>query len=188
MCGCLFRTGGSCGTGGSVMDITYPLLIPEDIAQLQAAEKAARDKIRADRIRMLRFLKGRVAGVSQAAEVLGYHVRTVQRWWQCYREGGLAALLAPPQRRGAKERITPEAWESLQAEMRAGHIGGLHEAQVYLRDTWHIGYGIDAISKLFRRRKTKLKTGRPHHRKAVSPAEQAAFKKDSIRVKSVWPS
>jgi transposase-like protein len=107
------------------MDITYPLLIPEDIAQLQAAEKAARDKIRADRIRMLRFLKeGRVAGVSQAAEVLGYHVRTVQRWWQCYREGGLAALLAPPQRRGAKERITPEAWESLQAEMRAGHIGG----------------------------------------------------------------
>ena len=95
------------------MDITYPLLIQEDIAQLQAAEKAARDKTRADRVRMLRFLKeGRVVGVSQAAEVLGYHVRTVQRWWQCYREGGLA------------ERITPEAWEGLQAEMRAGHIGG----------------------------------------------------------------
>ena len=127
---------------------------------------------------MLRFLKeGRVAGVSQAAEVLGYSVRTAQRWWQCYREGGLAALLAPPQRRGMVERITPEAWEGLQAEMRAGHIGGLHEAQVYLRDTWHIAYGIDAISKLFRRRKTKLKTGRPHHRKAASPAEQAAFKK-----------
>src|SRR3954470_22630912 len=177
MCGCLFRTGGSCGTGGSVMDITYPLLIPEDIGQLQEAEKAARDKIRADRIRMLRFLKeGRIAGVSQAAEILGYSVRTVQRWWQCYREGGLAGLLAPPGRRGMVERITPEAWESLQAEMRAGHIGGLHEAQVYLRDTWHIAYGIDAISKLFRRRKTKLKTGRPHHRN--SPAEQAAFKNE----------
>ena len=112
------------------MDITYPLLIQEDIAQLQAAEKAARDKTRADRVRMLRFLKeGRVAGVSQAAEILGYSVRTVQRWWQCYREGGLAGLLAPPQRRGMAERITPEAWEGLQAEMRAGHIGGLHEAQ-----------------------------------------------------------
>jgi transposase len=108
---------------------------------------------------------------------LGYSVRTAQRWWQGYREGGLAGLLAPPQRRGMVERITPEAWEGLQAEMRAGHIGGLHEAQVYLRDTWHIVYGIDAISKLFRRRKTKLKTGRPHHRKAASPAEQAAFKK-----------
>ena len=160
------------------MDITYPLLILEDIAQLQAAEKVARDKIRADRIRMLRFLKeGRVAGVSQAAEILGYSVRTVQRWWQSYREGGLAGLLAPPGRRGMAERITPEAWDGLQAEMRAGRIGGLHEAQVYLRDTWHIAYGIDAISKLFRRRRTKLKTGRPHHRKAANPAEQAAFKK-----------
>src|SRR3954465_15745204 len=144
MCGCLFRTGGSCGTGGSVMDITYPLLIPEDIAQLQAAEKAARDKIRADRIRMLRFLKeGRVAGVSQAAEVLGYHVRTVQRWWQCYREGGLAALLAPPQRRGEGADHAGGL-----GEFAGGDAGRPHrrEAQVYLRDTWHIG--IDAISKL----------------------------------------
>ena len=107
------------------MDITYPLLIQEDIAQLQAAEKTARDKSRADRVRMLRFLKeGRVVGVSQAAAVLGHSVRTAQRWWQCYREGGLAGLLAPPQRRGMVERITPEAWEGLQAEMRAGHIGG----------------------------------------------------------------
>ena len=89
----------------------------------------------------------------------------------------MAGLLAPAQRRGMAERITPEAWEGLQAEMRAGHIGGLHEAQVYLRDTWHIAYGIDAISKLFRRRKTKLKTGRPRHRQAASPADQAAFKK-----------
>src|ERR671911_3016394 len=107
------------------MDITCSLLIQEDIAQLQAAEKAARDKTRADRVRMLRFLKEeRIAGVSQVAEVLGYSVRTVQRWWQCYRAGGLAALLAPPQRRGAAERLSPEAWEGLQAEMRAGHIGG----------------------------------------------------------------
>jgi hypothetical protein len=63
------------------MNATYPLLIQEDVAQLQAAEKAARDKARADRLRLLRFLKEeRVAGVSQAAEVLGYSVRTVQRW------------------------------------------------------------------------------------------------------------
>ena len=77
------------------MDITYPLLIQEDIAQLQAAERAARDKTRADRVRMLRFLKeGRVAGVSQAAEILGYSVRTVQRWWQCYREEGIKQTVA----------------------------------------------------------------------------------------------
>jgi hypothetical protein len=63
------------------MNITYPLLVQEDVAQLHAAEKAARDKTRTDRVRLLRFLKEeRVAGVSQAAAVLGYRVRTVQRW------------------------------------------------------------------------------------------------------------
>jgi hypothetical protein len=47
------------------MSLAYPLLIQEDVAQLQATEKAARDKARADRVRLLRFLKeGRVAGVS----------------------------------------------------------------------------------------------------------------------------
>ena len=160
------------------MGTAYASLIQEEVAELQGAEKAARDKSRTDRVRLLRFLKeGREPSLAQAAAALGYSVRTVERWWQRYCEGGLAALVAPPGRRGAVERITPEAWDGLQAEMRAGRIGGLSEAQVYLRDTWHIAYGIDAISKLFRRRKAKLKTGRPRHRKASSPAEQAAFKK-----------
>jgi hypothetical protein len=49
------------------MSLAYPLLIQEDVAQLQATEKAARDKTRTDRVRLLRFLKeGRVAGVSEA--------------------------------------------------------------------------------------------------------------------------
>src|SRR3954462_8502524 len=101
------------------MDVAYPLLIQEDVARLQAAEKAARDKARTDRLRLLRFLQAeRVAGVCQAAEVLGYSVRTAQRWWQCYREVDVAARRAPPQRRGANELIWPEAWEGLQAEMR----------------------------------------------------------------------
>jgi hypothetical protein len=34
---------------------------------------------------------------------------------------------------------------------------------------------IDAISKLFRRHKIKLTSGRPHHRMAVNSARQAAF-------------
>src|SRR5919107_140361 len=98
------------------MGITYPSLIREDVGPLHAAEKAARDKARTDRVRLLRFLKeGRVASVSQAAAVLGYRVRTVQRWWQSYRAGGLAALLAPSPRRARTERITPEAWAGLQA-------------------------------------------------------------------------
>lgn len=155
-----------------------PALIEEDVDRLRGLEKAERDRGRCDRRRFLRYLKeGRIAVVEDAAAVLGYHMRTVQRWWQRYRQGGLAALLPEPQPRGGNERISPEAWAGLEAAMTAGRIGSLHEAQVYLRDTWSVDYGIDAISKLFRRRKTKLKTGRPRHRKAASSAEMAAFKK-----------
>ncbi len=153
-------------------------MIQEAVAQLQAAEKAARDKSRTDRVRRLRFVtEERAPGLVQAAAALGYSARTAERGWRRYCEGGLAALVAPPQHRGMVERITPEAWEGLQAERRAGHLGGLHEAQAYRRDTWPIAYGMDALSKRFRRRKTKLTTGRPRHRKAASPAEQAAFEK-----------
>ena len=105
------------------MCTAYALFIQEDVAQLHAAEKAARDRSRTDRVRLLRFVKeGRVPGIVQAAAALGYSARTAERWWRLYCEGGLAALVAPPQRRGMAERITPEAWEGLQAEMRA--IGG----------------------------------------------------------------
>lgn len=160
------------------METVYSQQIAEDAADLKSREKEPFAKGIADRVRFLRLLKEeRAAGLSEVSEVLGYHLRTVQRWWQQYREGGIAALLPGPPRRGAPERITPEAWAGLSAEMEAGRIGSLHEAQVYLREHWSIDYGIDAISKLFQRRKTKLKTGRPRHRKAASPAVQAAFKK-----------
>jgi transposase len=64
--------------------------------------------------------------------------------------------------------------------MRAGAIGRLKDAQAYLRERWGLTYCLDGISKLFIRRKTKLKTGRPRHREAEAAA-QAAFKKSLRR-------
>src|SRR3954469_15672596 len=91
------------------MDVAYPLLIQEDVARLQAAEKAARDKARTDRLRLLRFLKEeRVAGVSQAAEVLGYSVRTAQRCGAVLsrrRLGGAAGAPAATWQRSASRRF-----------------------------------------------------------------------------------
>src|SRR3954467_2790244 len=115
------------------MGTAYALFIEGDAAPLQAAEKAARDKSRADRVRLLRFVKEeRAPGIVQAAAALGYSARTAESLHRRYCEGGLAALVAPPQRRGLVERITPEPGEGLQAEMRAAHNGVLHEDQAYL--------------------------------------------------------
>ena len=162
------------------MWIDYSISITESVAALQARERAVRGQRAADRIKLLRLLKsGAARSVRQAAAMLGYSERQAQRWWVSYASGGLPALLDVGRPGGSRERITPEAWADLSAQMRTGAIGRLKDAQAYLHEHWGIDYCLDAISKLFIRRKTKLKTGRPRHRHAEAAA-QAAFKK-SVR-------
>ena len=162
------------------MWIDYSISITESVAELQARERAVRGQRAADRVKLLRLLKsGAARSVRQGAAMLGYSERQAQRWWECYARGGLAALLDVGWPGGSRERITPEAWADLSAQMRAGAIGRLKDAQAYLRERWGLTYCLDGISKLFIRRKTKLKTGRPRHRHAEAAA-QAAFKK-SVR-------
>src|ERR687885_2776620 len=162
------------------MWIDYSISITESVAELQARERAVRGKRAADRVKLLRLLKsGAARSVRQAAAMLGYSERQAQRWWASYARGGLPAVLDVGRPGGSRERITPEAWADLSAQMRAGAIGRLKDAQAYLQERWGIDYCLDGVSKLFIRRKTKLKTGRRRYRQADAAA-QAAFKK-SVR-------
>ncbi len=162
------------------MWIDYGVSIVETVDALRAQERAARGRRAADRVKLLRLLKsGAARSVRQAAATLGYSERQAQRWWARYTHGGLAALVDVGHPGGRRERITPEAWADLSAQMRAGAIGRLKDAQAYLQERWGIDYCLDGVSKLFIRRKTKLKTGRRRHRQADAAA-QAAFKK-SVR-------
>ena len=113
---------------------------------------------------------------ARSATPSGYSERQLHRWFETYRQDGLGALLSYETSRGSRERVTPEAWTALEAEMKAGHIGGLKQAQRYLADEHGILYSVGGLSALFQRRKTKLKTGRPRHVKA-SADEQEAWKK-----------
>ncbi len=96
------------------METPFSRQIAEDVADLKSREKEPFAKGIADRLRCLPLLKeGRASGLAEVALILGYHVRTLQRWWQHYRDGGITALLSAPPRRGASERITPAAWSGL---------------------------------------------------------------------------
>jgi transposase len=166
---------------GSVMWINYRERIAEDERELAALEKRQRGRAPADRVKLLRLLKsGRERSLRRAAAVLGYSERHVQRWWKRYAADGLAGLLAAAPRGGRRERITAEAWAGLEAEMRAGRVARLRDAQAYLREHWGTAYSLDAVSRLCKRRKVKLKTGRRRHRRA-DPGAQAAFKKSARR-------
>jgi putative transposase len=161
--------------------ILYSQVIEEDPQQLKEFEKRHRYSHLFQRLRMLRLLKSKeCANLTEAAQALGYSWRQCQRWFACYTEGGLAELLkSRVGERGRQELVTPEAFEDLQQAMKRGEIATIGQADEFLRERHGIEYAHpDGVGQLLRRRKVKLKTGRPRHEKA-DPQEQEAFKKTS---------
>lgn len=118
------------------------------------------------------------------ASKYGYSYRQVHRWWQTYRSEGLHALLQRGSSPGRPTQLSPQAWQDLEAQMRAGHLASLKDAQAYLRDHWNIAYAsLNGIWNQMQRHHAKPKTGRPHHRRQ-QPDQQTAFQKTSPRLSS----
>jgi transposase len=161
--------------------ILYSRVIEEDPQQLKELEKRHRYTHLFQRVRMLRLLQSEECrNLGEAAEALGYSWRQCQRWFASYREGGLEELLkSRVGERGRQELVTPEAFEELEEAMKKGEIATIGQADEFLRDRHGIEYAHpDGVGQLLRRRKVKLKTGRPRHEKA-DQEEQEAFKKTS---------
>ncbi|MDQ3182089.1 MAG: helix-turn-helix domain-containing protein [Actinomycetota bacterium] len=161
--------------------ILYSQVIKEDPQQLKELEKRHRYSHLFQRVRMLGLLKsGSCSNLGEAAEALGYSWRQCQRWFASYQEGGLEELLrSRVSERGRQELVTPEAFEDLKEAMKKGQIATIGQADEFLRDRHGIEYAHpDGVGQLLRRRKVKLKTGRPRHEKA-DQEEQEAFKKTS---------
>jgi len=162
--------------------ILYPQVITEDPHELKKLEKQHRYTHLFQRVRMLRLLKsGECSNLGEAAEALGYSWRQCQRWFASYRDGGLKELLTSRvDERGRQELVTPEAFEELQEAMKRGEIATIRQADEFLKKRGIEYSHPDGVGQLLRRRKVKLKTGRPRHEKA-DEKEQEAFKKTSPR-------
>ena len=111
---------------------------------------------------------------------MGYSWPQCQRWFASYKKGGLEELLkSRVGERGRQELVTPEAFYDLMQTMKRGEIATISQADEFLRERHGIEYAHpDGVGQLLRRRKVKLKTGRPRHEKA-DQKEQEAFKKPS---------
>jgi transposase len=162
--------------------ILYPHVIEEDPHELKKLEKYHCYTHLFQRVRMLRLLKsGECSNLAEAADALGYSWRQCQRWFASYREGGLQELLTTRvDERGRQELVTPEAFEELEEAMKRGEIATISQAHEFLSERGIEYSHPDGVGQLLRRRKVKLKTGRPRHEKA-NPQEQEAFKKTSLR-------
>jgi transposase len=82
--------------------------------------------------------------------------------------------------RGPTELITQESFEELEEAMKRGEIATVAQAHRFLSKRGVHYAHPESVGGLLRRRKVKLKTGRPRHEKADTQ-EQEAFKKSSPR-------
>jgi transposase len=158
--------------------ILYPQVITEDLDDLKELEKYHRYSHLFQRLRMLRLLKSeQCSNLGEAARALGYSWRQCQRWFASYQQGGIEELLkSRVDERGRQELVTPEAFEELQEAMKRGEIATIGQAHRFLSERGIEYSHPDGVGQLLRRRKVKLKTGRPRHEKA-DPQQQEAFKK-----------
>jgi len=160
--------------------ILYPQVIKEDPRELKKLEKRHRYTHLFQRVRMLRLLKsGECSNLGEAADALCYSWRQCQRWFAAYRQGGSEELLkSRVDERGRQELLTPVAFEELQEAMKQGEIATIRQVDEFLKKRGIEYSHPDGVGQLLRRRKVKLKTGRPRHEKA-DYEEQEAFKKTS---------
>jgi transposase len=89
-------------------------------------------------------------------------------------------LVSRVHERGPKELVTEEAFAELEEAMKRGEIATLARAHRFLSERGVRYAHPESVGGLLRRRKVKLKTGRPRHEKA-DEGEQEAFKKSSPR-------
>lgn len=78
--------------------------------------------------------------------------------------------------RGRAELVTDEAFGEMEEAMKRGEIATVAQAHKFLRSRGVHYSHPESVGGLLRRRKVKLKSGRPRHEKAEA-AEQEEFKK-----------
>lgn len=160
--------------------INYPQFIEESGKELEKLEKRHRYSHLFHRVRVLALLKSEeYSTLEEAAKSLGFSRRQAQRWFSAYKEGGMEKLLTSRvEERGRAELVTDEAFEELEEAAKRGEIATITQAHEFLLERG-VGYSHpESVGGLLRRRKVKLKTGRPRHERADAE-EQGEFKKSS---------
>jgi transposase len=149
-------------------------------ADTEAALKARyRSEGRADRRLRLHGLWLLRAGrsVDETAALVGVHRRTVDRWVDWYRTGGLGGVLAHRQGgRGRARKLTVAQEAQVAAEVATGRFATATAIGAWIHTTFSADFRPGGVSSLLRRLRAKPKVPRPRHVQA-DPAAQEAWQR-----------
>jgi len=119
--------------------------------------------------------------LAEVAQAVGVHPRTVQRWVQWYRQGGLAAVRR--RKRGGSGQAPWLSQEQQAAVLEQAATGAFHTAadvRRWIREQFGLSYRPKGIYRLLGRLGCRPKVPRPIHEKADRVA-QAAWKGGASR-------
>lgn len=150
----------------------------ENTDELYAAYRDEQDVTRRKRLHAL-WLVRRGADEATASHEAGVDKRSLQRWLDWYRQGGLPVVLARTPGHGAVGnacRLSPAQVSALVATAATGQFRSYEEARRWVADEWGVRYGYDGMYTLLARVGVHPKVPRPQAEKA-DPDVQAAWKK-----------
>ena len=124
----------------------------------------------------------------EAAEVLGVHERTVTRWLEWYRKGGLAAVEGRHAGgQGAPSFLAAEQRAALADEVATGRFRTAAAIRRWVEERWGVRYTEGGMYALLQRLGCAPKVPRPVHAKADAAA-QARWKRGGSRRPSRRPA
>jgi len=156
------------------------LKITESLKELKTKLKAQRKSKNIDRIRSLIFIKEKKFETRQElASVLGYHIRTMERWLASYREGGITKMIIPDVLERDPHIIAPRIHKGLSKRAYNGHIGfkSYVEAQHWANQQYNAQVEYHTLRVyLTKHFKTRIKSPRKSHIKKDEKAVDAFLK------------
>jgi transposase len=159
---------------GVIQDVAWQETADELYARFTAEPDVAVRK----RVQAL-WLVRRGHSATSAAETAGVGRRTLTRWLDWYRTGGLRAVLTRVPGHGAQGRtgrLSTDQLATLRAHCASGQVHTYDEARRWVEQQWGVTYSYQGIYAVLVRLGVHPKVPRPAAEKA-DPAAQTAWKK-----------
>lgn len=151
--------------------------LPTELKDLLSKQKTLKGE---KRIKCLVIIKsGKFDTRLQVADFLGIHIRTLERWINSYKTGGVVEMLRDKPKNKQSKIITPEVHKGLEQRVNDSHdpFLGYWDAQNWVNQEYGIDIKYQRIREyLIQHFKTKLKTPRKSHYKKDDEAEKAFLK------------
>ena len=162
------------------------LEINESDLELEKILRKQRSLSKEKRVRCLIYIKtGRFKTRQALAVYLGIHKRTMERWINKYKMGGIIQMLYDEPKQRQSKIITDQIHNGLEERVNDGHnpFLGYWDAQRWVQQTYGVDVKYQRIREyLIKHFKTKIKTPRKSHVKKDMQAENAFLKTtDSIQ-------